>query len=422
MVLSKRLQSFVMMILLVSIFFPEVGFLNSIDIQPNFLVLSVVVLIFSAKFIIISMATFLYFLVCMLCLWLSLFAHISNVSNIYVLTYAAALITVFSCYLLCSNHRLNFSTNFLLGVCFVYLSIAFTQFFIPDFLASLTTRKTGTDQLLSSGRGMMSLTGEPQHFGKIITILNVLYAFKVLVKGEPTFRNHGLIKISVILFVLNCMLSQSFYACFFHLLCLAAITYIINRKLAIMAVGLLVFSTISLIGILELAFPELRIVNIFVSLINNPEILLTQGAMLRVLNVPLSINNLEYFGMWGSGNSPDLFITQVDLWIGSLQYTASNRLFGGAVEYILKMGLLSIPIIMGYIYMIVSIGRVKLFVGRGRRRHVGFIFSIMLFALSLQDGSPASPLMIFTVIYIFIESASVSRHLNTSSVSKLNVN
>ena len=422
MVLSKRLYSIVMTLLLLSIFFPEVGVVSAIDIQPNFLLLSVIVLIFSAQFIKISMATFQYFLVCMLCLWLSIFVHFSNVNHIYILTYSAALITVFSCYLLCSNHCLNFSNNFLLGICFVYFFVAFLQYFIPDFLISLVTRELGTGDLVSSGRGMMSLTGEPSHFGKTITIINILYAFKVLVKGEQTFRNIGLVWISVILFVLNCMLSQSFYACFFHLLCLIAIIYLINRKLAILAIGLLVFTAISLIGIVTLAFPELRIVNILALLINDPEILLKQGAMVRALNVPLSLYNLKYFGIWGSGNSPDLFITHIDLGIGTLSYVVSNRLYGGAVEYVLKMGLLSIPIIMGYIYMIVSIGRVKLLVGRGGRRRVGVIFSAMLVALSLQDGSPASPLMIFTVIYLFIESASIFRQVNTSSVSKLNVN
>jgi hypothetical protein len=422
MILSKRLYSFVMMILLLSIFFPEVGVVSFTDIQPNFLLLSTIVLIYSARFIKISMVAFLYFCVCILFLWLSIFIHISNVNYVYILTYLTALITVLLCYLLCSNHRLNFSNNFLLSICFVYFFVAFIQFFIPDFLISLVTRGLTTDKLLLSGRGMMSLTGEPAHFGKIIIILNVLYAFKVLVKGEQTFRNIGPLWISVILFVLNCILSQSFYACFFHLLILIAIIYLINRKLAIMAIGLLVFIAISFIEILNFAFPDHRIVNILSFIINDPEPLLKQGAMVRALNVPLSLFNLKYFGIWGSGNSPDLFIAHIDLGIGTLSYVVSNRLYGGVIEYVLKMGVLSIPIVVAYIYMIISIGRVKLSVGRGGRRRVGVIFSAMLVVLSLQDGSPASPLMIFTVIYLFIESTYVLRQVNTSSDSKLNVN
>jgi hypothetical protein len=125
--------------------------------------------------------------------------------------------------------------------------------------------------------------------------------------------------------------------------------------------------------------------------------------MVRALNVPLTFVNLSYFGLWGAGNSSLSFLGQIDLGVGVLEYAIFNRLYGGFIEYVLKMGVLSIPLIIGYLYMMTTIARIKFRIG-GHLRSGGFIFAGMLFMLSLQDGSLASPLMIFSVIYIFLES------------------
>jgi hypothetical protein len=122
----------------------------------------------------------------------------------------------------------------------------------------------------------------------------------------------------------------------------------------------------------------------------------------RVLNVPLTFINLSHFGFWGSGNSSFNLQSQFGTGFGTLGYTISNRLYGGFVEYILKMGLLSLPLVTGYFYMLVTIGKVNLFLS-GSRRSVGVVFSGMLLLLSLQDGSLASPLMIFAVVYVFLQ-------------------
>jgi hypothetical protein len=73
---------------------------------------------------------------------------------------------------------------------------------------------------------------------------------------------------------------------------------------------------------------------------------------------------------------------------------------------VLKMGVLSFPLIFGYLYVMLTIARIKFSIN-GHLRSGGIIFAAILFMLSLQDGSLASPLMIFTVIYVFLEAKAI---------------
>ena len=396
-------------VLLLAIFFCEVGVMSITDVQPNFLLLSLIGLGFWARSTKINVNTLTLFCICSLSLLMSFIVHQENVTGTYVFKYIASLITVFSCYLLCSNQRLNFSNKFLLTVGLVYFLVAFIQFIVPEFLTSLISRQQTTVDLRSSGRGMMSLTGEPSHFGKTVTIINILYVFKVLVKGEKLIGNVPLISASFILFLLNCALSQSFYACFFHFACLLVIVYMINRKLAIFYVGLTVFGVSSLVIFVNLDLPDLRVFSVLTALLEEPEVLLKQGAALRVFNIPLNFYNLTYFGVLGSGNSEESFKGLVDVGIGYLEYHVWNRLYGGFIEYVLKMGILSVPLVTGYIYMFIRISRIRFQIGRYRQVS-GFIFSSMLLVLSLQDGSPASPLMIFASIYVYVQCDIMLKH------------
>jgi len=390
-------------LLALTVLFPEVGLVSFSDVQPNFFILSALCILVLVTKIKLSIRMSSYFTVCILCLVLSFIAHNENVTLFYVLKYCISLLTFLFCYILCSNKILVISNKLIIVSIFIYLFVGLVQFIIPDFLTSLVTRGLTTTDLASSGRGMMSLTGEPSHFGKVITILNVLFVFKSLVDEEKGHNYGSLQWFTITLFILNCLISQSTYACFFHFICLIGIFYILNRRLAYVFMALVFFGSVSTITFLNLMFPEARIAQILNLLLTNPEMLLQQGAIVRFLNVPLTFVNLSYFGLWGSGNSSLVFSGQVDLAVGVLEYVIWNRLYGGFIEYVLKMGVLSIPLVIGYLYMMITIARLK-FTISGHTRSGGIFFAGILFMLSLQDGSLASPLMIFTVIYIFLEA------------------
>jgi hypothetical protein len=390
-------------LLALTVLFPEVGLISFSDVQPNFFILSALCILVLATKIKLSVKMSSYFTVCVLCLVLSFIVHNANITWFYVLKYSICLLTFLFCYILCSNKILVISNKLIIISIFIYLFVGLVQFKIPDFLTSLVTRGLTTADLASSGRGMMSLTGEPSHFGKVITILNILFVFKSLVDKEKGYNYVSLQWFTITLFILNCLICQSTYACFFHFICMIGIFYILNRRLAYVFMALVFFGSVSVITFLSLTFPEARIAQILNLLLTNPEMLLQQGAIVRLLNVPLTFVNLSYFGLWGSGNSSLVFSGQVDLVAGVLEYAVWNRLYGGFIEYVLKMGVLSIPLVIGYLYMMITIARIKFKIS-GHLRSGGAIFAGMLLMLSLQDGSPASPLMIYVVIYVFLEA------------------
>lgn len=403
--------------LALTILFPEVGLVRSSDVQPNFFLLASICSLIFLNRIRVSRMGILYFTLCLLCLVLSFVVHQENVTWTYILKYSISLLSFFLCYILCSNGVLLISNKLIIFALIAYILVAIIQFIIPDFLTFLVTRsQTQTTQdLLSSGRGMMSLTGEPSHFGKVITMLNLLYVFNTLVSYQKVLNHHLLLFISIFLFVLNCLLSQSFYACTFHFVCLIGISYILNRKLTYLFLVFFGFGLVAFITFVTTIFPDVRIAQIANDLIFNPEILLVQGAMVRVMNIPLTFITLSNFGFWGAGNSSVVFLNQINLGIGILEYTTSNRLYGGFVEYILKMGILSAPLLMAYIYMMATIGKLKLVLS-GSLRSVGIVFSGMILLLSSQDGSLASPLMIFAVVYIFLKSKVLLKGTNRSNL------
>jgi hypothetical protein len=392
-------------LLALTVLFPEVGLVKSSDVQPNFFFLaSFFTFIFLGRMK-LKKIEFINFTFCLLFLLLYFIVHYENVTWTYIFKYSIALISFFLCYILYSNGFLSLSNKLIVFAIVVYSLVAIVQFIIPDFLTFMVSRgQTQTaEDLLSTGRGMMSLTGEPSHFGKVITILNLLYVFNSLTSEQKNFNNYSLLFVSIFFFFLNASLSQSFYAVAIHLVCLIGIFYILNRAFTYILLASLVFWFASIITYLSVVYPDLRIIAVATDLILNPESLLMQGAMVRVMNIPLTLVTLSNFGFWGSGNSSIIFTNQIDLGIGILEHTATNRLFGGFIEYILKMGVLSAPLVIAYLYMIITICRLKL-VLTGSIRSVGIIFAGLVLFLSLQDGSLASPLMIFAVVCIFLKS------------------
>ena len=290
----------------------------------------------------------------------------------------------------------------------IYILVGLIQFQIPDFLSFLVATKDTGELMLATGRGMQSLSAEPSNLGNILVLLNIIYIFNSLTNQRKFVSYRHLYLITFSFFIMNCLISQSLYSCSYHLLSLIAISSILNVRVTIIIVLAMIFSFISIITSLAIAFPEARIVYLLGVLVENPNLLLQQGAIVRALNIPISLLNLSYFGIWGSGNINVSWSASLETGIGMLSTTIGNRLYGGFMEYVLKMGILCFPLIIIYLYMIWTISQAN-FKELGHSRFAGVIFSLMVLIFSLKSGSPASPLMIFFVIYIFIRSKYISQ-------------
>ena len=397
-------KSLITIPLALTVLFPEIGVVPFSDVQPNFFIISFLLIPFLANKLRVSMNFILYAMLCMICLWLSFVVHQKNIDFLYISKYSISLLSIILCYILCSNKFLVISNRLILLSIIIYFLVALIQFKIPDFLTFLVSRSATqtTLDLLSSGRGMLSLTGEPSHFGKTITVLNILYVFNVINEEKTKVNRLYLLIMSMVLFAMNCALSQSFYACFFHFVVLNGIIFILNPRLSLVFLATMALSLASVIGFFHIYFPGYRIFIVAHNLFNSPELLFTQGAFVRVLNVPLTFINLSYFGFLGAGNSSFILSKSADLTIETLNFTVSNRLFGGFAEYALKMGILSIPLLAVYTYMMANIARLN-FTALGFHRSVGMVFMAMLLLLSLQDGSLANPLMIFAIVHVFLK-------------------
>ena len=127
-----------------------------------------------------------------------------------------------------------------------------------------------------------------------------------------------------------------------------------------------------------------------------------QGAIKRLFNVPITLNNLFYFDWYGAGANPASSISSIPTPLGTFEYPVRSRGYGGYIEYLLKFGILSLPIMAILFYWLNEIRKIVIRID-GKPYYLGYFFSITLFILTFQDGSPANPLSIFLLIYIYLK-------------------
>lgn len=397
-----NVDGFISFILLITIFFQSVGAIKGIDTQPNFILGFLIFLPLLLTRLRCPTFFLIIFLICIISLFLGFAAHIDNITFKFSITYTASICILFIIFLLFYNGYLYITTRFLLGVLAIYLVVGVTQFFIPDFMSFLVTRSVDAALSFSeSGRGVRSLTGEPAHLGKIITIISVLYVLEVFrMNGMKVNRQQtkNLILISMLFLLCNALVARSFYATFNHFLLFSLLCIILRP--------LFTFTTLSLIAglfflwlySLFLSGSDVRIIRIFGLLIENPQVLLEFGAFRRVLNIPLTFNNLAYFGIYGAGNSDFQTVVSYPTPLGELSYMLFNRLYGGVIEFLLKFGLFSIPIMFVFISFQIVTLRLRVEV-EGKIKWIGFYLFTASFIILFQDGAPAKPLPFFFCVY-----------------------
>ena len=377
--------------------FPYVGIFQGIDIQPNFLILTVFVICVFVCFWPVKLQT-LPVIVVMMTVLLCFVRYIIQVSSldsvgvspgsmVSLFTSCFHLIVILLCYLVVHNGLLPRKSHYLVIAVLIYVVVGLIQLYDSSFLSSLVYR--GYQDLTSSGRGVRSLTSEPAVFGHLLTVMTIMVVFYAV---RNNWSINRIVIFLLFLFAANVFLSRSFYSISYHLFMLSLFLFFINKKAF--------FGLVILMGIVFPAFflnfleSEIRFFHIARTLIENPLDIYEQGAMLRVLNVPISIIGSHAFGILGSGFAP---LTTAQ---GSVPFLPANPYFfevgdrnmGGGVELFLRLGILSIPFFVWYFYTLYKISRIKFFL-RGREVSIGLWFAITLFLVTFTYSSIGNPMI-----------------------------
>lgn len=388
-------------LMLVLAFFQAVGFFEGIDTQPNFFIFSTIIFLFISKK---NDNIILLFVISMLLYGLSLIVHLDNVDIKYTITYLVSIYTMLYIYFFCKNDSIRISMRFLSLVVFIYTFVGVVQFFIPDFMSFLVSRSV--DAALSysdSGRGVRSLTGEPAHLGMLYILFNILFVF--LIFSEPVKFNKKKISLllTVSLFLINCIVSRSGYAILFHFLLFVYIfSYFYTRYSFFILLMLILLSLSSMFAIDLQQHEDIRAVKLFHSLIDDPSYLLTQGAIVRLFNIPITFNNLSYYGWWGAGNNLATYSGELNTLIGTLHYTVKSRVYGGGFEYLLRFGILGLPFVLFLFYSIFKILAAAIENYKDNLFGLYIFFALSLTTVVFQSGSLAQPVIWIVFFYITV--------------------
>ncbi|OAH06920.1 hypothetical protein pfor_22c2456 [Rhodobacteraceae bacterium SB2] len=388
MVSVKRLASYLSLLL---ISFPYVGFIPNFDTQPLF-VLPLILLTFFTKFSIFSVLLFVSLA------GIFLLGTLVNIDkhSARSLVHFCALIAYFLIYINYEELKRFFTEKFFRVVIYVYLAVGCVQLlFVTDFLTFLTSRSK-TEALLAfeSGRGVVSLTAEPSHFG--MTLLFLFLAYYLAVKiGSPKNKMHHIAgsHIAVLLasFLGVILLSQSIYAIALFTI-LAFYVLFTERKYYV-----LLFLVSCCIGVvlyvLSLTIANLRILEMLQLLWLQPSLLLEQGAFARLMNIPRTLFGSYLFWPYGTGTSnPDAVYFTISTPIGDFYTSIRDRASGGLLEFVLIYGVFGLPIVLLFICVLLCL----VFVNRS-------VLSVYLLLLLTIAGPVVQPILAALVI-VYVRS------------------
>jgi hypothetical protein len=396
---------FVSFIFLLSIFFHAVGGVPNIDVQPTFFIFAtffITVFCFKLKF---DLKDLILLFTCLFSIVLAYIFQHDYLTIKYILTYIVCIFTAWYIIVLIKNDYLKDVTPKLIYtfIC-IYVLVGVVQFFKPDFLSFLVTRSE--DAALSfanSGRGVRSLTGEPAHLGKIFSLLNILLIYLYVCRENTLKFKQQAIIVTISLFLINMFVSRSAYAILFHFCVLSFLLFFLYRKFFYIFVVSLVVSGVAFISILFNMETDIRFVKLFIAVFNNPDFIMAQGAVKRLFNIPMILNNITYFDWYGAGVNPKSPITSILTPFGKFEYVVKHRGYGGYFEYILKFGILSLPILFPYFYALNIIRKIVIRI-KGKPYYLGYFFAITIFVFTVQDGTPVNPLPLFLLIYVYLNT------------------
>lgn len=384
-------------------YFQFVGPFPGTDLQPIFFLLAAVAIIAFMSRARLPTGMVIVLLISSILIIARILLFDSQIDVRYSATYLFSLLAILFFWCLFSFTRIGLSENFIFFVFIVYAGVGVVQFLYPDFMSWAVHRsELAALSYVETGRGVRSLTGEPAALGKVFSTLNVLYVLTLLLSDAPK-RKYRIFVGSILFFLATLLISRSAYAIGIHFSLLSLLVFVLDKRIFytffLFSIIILVFIASFLVTYFE-SIQEIRAVSLFIALLNEPQVLLNQGAMRRVMNIPISINNLTLFGWVGSGNSSDVFKSSIWTPFGTLYYEAGARAIGGFVEFLLRFGLFSIPIMLLYFYMAFRVSMVKV-VFNGRTVRIGIYFFAAILLLSFQDSSPALPMSLFMVVSLY---------------------
>lgn len=375
------------------ILFPFVGFFPGVDVQPFAFLFCFLVVIANFKKITIHYSflfLFLYMLIIVLVYTLFYVEMLFFIKEIFfALSFFVIGILVKSKIIMLKGKHLKY--------CFIiYSLVGCVQLVSPEFLTFLVSRSEEQVMMaVDSGRGVRSLTGEPSHLGKIYVVLNFLliYAYARKCQHNNDFNTHfyKVFGLSIIFFLLNLILARSAYMLVIHLMMLSGFVLLFRARFFFI---FLFVAMAPIVFYLNISEDSSRISFLLNIALNNPELLMQQGAFRRLVNIPIIFNNLAFFGPLGAGASDMVFQTSLSTPLGEYFYLARSSNLGGGFEYLLKYGLFAIPAFAYIAYRLLLLFKIY-----SNKALAFFLFSCLSVIL-FQDGSISNPLTLYLFYFV----------------------
>ena len=385
-------------LLLLPAFFPYVGIVPGVDLQPNSLLamIALLVLILSSTAINVR-PLFLNILLATLVVAVGRVAvqlavgDASSDTSATVLAFAQTsfhLVTILVAYLVVRAGVFRPTSGLIGTVTLVYILVAVIQLLVNEqFGSSLVYR--GYQELTATGRGVRSLASEPAVFGNMLLILS---GFWMLIAATQGWSARRFLFVQAMLFVATALLSQSTYAILQQAAVFSVCVLVVSKRMFVMlclAVGWLIIAFV-----LQIQAQGIRVVFILQTLLQNPVLLYEQGAMLRVMNVPISVYGGMLHGLFGAGfGGQEVVSGFIPALPGNpFPFEVADRNLGGAVELFLRLGIGALPLLAFILVKTIAIGTYDCALGASRVR-IGLPLAIVIFLTVFTYSSIGNPLI-----------------------------
>ena len=372
------------------IFFPFIGFIPGIDVQPFFLIYSITIFFIFFSGTKFKKPEFILFVSC-----ITLFIVASLLNNFDLITFVKGLASILTPFLILKaiNDGLKITEKQIIISCVIIFSVGLIQLFVDrEFLIFFVSRSSDAIlRAVESGRGVRSFFPEPSTFGKQILLTNILVYTMLILKN----KNKLAIQYSILFFVLNILLSQSLYSVGIHSIFI--FICIISFKLKLFLIAFIIFFSFlintSFVNEFLSENSNYRSFKLLLRLLDNPELLMNQGAFGRLYNLKISLNSFIEFNCIGSqiAELSNSNYTYINTYFGKYYYYLQPRNYGGAIEYLLMYGFYSIPI---YIFIF------KRFLNVIKSNKQYVILTAFSLFLLFQDGSTSNPFTWFVFLYL----------------------
>ena len=201
---------------------------------------------------------------------------------------------------------------------------------------------------------MRSLASEPAVLGHLLICFWIIYLY--LIRNQNNYKFYA-IRSSLIFLFLSVTIPGSFYSAFFLFLLVILLIFELLPKWQSIPITSVSIGLAILLPSLVYFDTSFRFFYILDVIYNNPSSILEQGAMRRLLNIPISLNAGLEHGILGSGFSTESVRISQTFLGEKLFFYVSDRNMGGLVELFLRLGILSIPI---FIVFFISLGFLKI--------------------------------------------------------------